>query len=347
MKNSARSALYRTLVVLGRIPRSPGRISVSELLDCLENEGILVCRRVLERDLLAIEDEGYFQIRHDDYKPRGWFWDEDARRVDIPVMDTNAALTFLMTAEYLEKVLPRSTLKYLGPYHKRAREVLANLPSRYSCWPGKVRVVPRGVHLLPAEIDRKVQEVVYDALLRSLKIRVEYKKLGAARASEYVLNPLGLVVKESSLNLVATVSGHDNPQNFLLHRMRSAEITGEQAHPPKGFSLDRHIESGELCIRKSDCGVRLKIKLLTVYTRNLFAESPLDEGQKLTSCPDGSVMLEAEVPDTVVLRSALLGFGSGIEVLEPAALRQELMEETEKMAGMYGRHTTRDGRRRM
>jgi hypothetical protein len=333
MKNSAQSTLYRTLILLGRIPRSPGRISVTELLDGLENEGISICRRVLERDLLAIEEEGYFQIGHDDYKPRGWFWLEDAKRVDIPMMDSNAALTFLMTAEYLERVLPRSTLKYLRPYHKRAKEVLSNLPSRYSCWPAKIRVVPHGMHLLPAEIDPKVQDVVYDALLRGLKLKVDYKKLGAKKASEYILNPLGLVVRGASLNLVATISDHDNAHNFLLHRMFSAEITGDPVFIPKGFSLDRHIETGELGVKKGDGDLKLKLKLNSVFTKNLFAESPIDKSQKLTTCEDGTVLLEAEVPDTVVLRSALLSFGSQIHVVEPEGLRKELHEEAEKMVG--------------
>jgi predicted DNA-binding transcriptional regulator YafY len=337
MKNSAQGTLYRSLVVLSRIPKKPECISVTDLMEHLENEGFSVCRRVLERDLLAIEAQGYFQIGHDGHKPRGWFWNEDARRIDIPMMDSNTALTFLMTAEYLDRVLPRSTLRYLKPYHKRAKEVLANLPNRLSCWPGKVRVVPRGMHLHPAEINPKVQDAVYDSLLRGLKIRVKYRKLGANRSSEYILNPLGLVVRDSAVNLVATISDHDNPLNFLLHRMEGAETTGEAVFVPRGFSLDRHIETGELGIRLGEKPIKLRMRLLSVFTKNLFAESPLAKGQEIISEPDGTVVLEAVVPDTVVLRSALLSFGSGIEVLEPKALRDEMLGEAERILRTYGR----------
>jgi len=190
-----------------------------------------------------------------------------------------------------------------------------------------------------SEIDPKVQDVIYDALFRGHKIKAKYQKLGVESASEYILNPLGLIVRDTSLNLVATISDHDNPLNFLLHRMKSVEIMGEAVRVPKGFSLDNHIQTGEMGIKKSENLLKLKIKLLTGFTKNLFAESPLDKKQKITTEPDGTTILEAEAPDTVVLRSFLLGFGSQIEVIEPDTLRKELLDEAEKMRGMYKSQT--------
>ena len=64
-------------------------------------------------------------------------------------------------------------------------------------------------------------------------------------------------------------------------------------------------------------------------------ETPLCIDQELECTNDGRIALTATVPNTRGLLWWLLGFGDGVEVLEPAELREEIAEMARKMA-QYG-----------
>jgi len=65
-----------------------------------------------------------------------------------------------------------------------------------------------------------------------------------------------------------------------------------------------------------------------------------DDGQRLTQCDDDAYLLETIAQDTNELRWWLLGFGSGVEVLEPSVLREDFRRTGNKMATAYEMKTT-------
>ena len=65
-------------------------------------------------------------------------------------------------------------------------------------------------------------------------------------------------------------------------------------------------------------------------------ESRLADDHRTTERDDGRVVVEATVPDTAEIRWWLLGFGSAVEVLEPASLREEFRDEAGRLRQIYG-----------
>jgi predicted DNA-binding transcriptional regulator YafY len=61
----------------------------------------------------------------------------------------------------------------------------------------------------------------------------------------------------------------------------------------------------------------------------------LSNDQTLAPVSNAQTRVVATVSDTPQLRWWLLGFGDGVEVLKPAALRRELAEIARKMARRY------------
>ena len=49
----------------------------------------------------------------------------------------------------------------------------------------------------------------------------------------------------------------------------------------------------------------------------------------------GWVRLQATVADTAQLRWWLMGFGGGVEVIKPVSLRQEFIDMTQSLHGIY------------
>ena len=65
-------------------------------------------------------------------------------------------------------------------------------------------------------------------------------------------------------------------------------------------------------------------------------EGRLGPDHRTAETGDGRVAVEATVADTADLRWWLLGFGSAVEVLEPASLREEFRAQARALNATYG-----------
>lgn len=330
--------LHRLWTLLRHVPRSPRRIDTASLKRRLDEEGIEVTPRSVQRDLERLSTR-FLTLRCDRRsKPYQWSWDGNAPLVEIPGMGVPAAVTFELVRAHLRDALPRSTLASLEPHFERAREVLAReTGAPLARWLTKVRVVPRGYPLRPPDVPPRVLDVVYRALLEDRRFRGWYKKQGAKQEKEYVVSPLGLAARNGILSLVCTFWDYEQVNHMLLHRMTRAEPLDEGVRRPRGFDLDQHLEKGGVGFARGE-PVRLRA-LVQEAVAGVLSETPLSRDQKLTPRDDEHVLLEATVPDTMELRGWLLGYGPVLEVLEPESLRADLAETIRNMAKVYRKRT--------
>lgn len=323
-------------MLLRLVPREPLRTDTRRLEQQLIDEGVVVTRRSIQRDLERLAARFSTLKCNAKSKPYQWSWDTKAPIWEIPGMGLQAALTFELVRAHLEPTLPRSTLASLEPHFARARQVLreqSNVP--LARWLSKVRVVPRGLPLIAPDIERRVLDVVYAALLEDKRFRVLYRKHGAAEEREYVVSPLGLGVRNGTLSLVCTFWDYDDVTHMLLHRMRRPELLDQRVHRPRKFDLDRHLEEGGFGFAR---GAPIRLRMLA--HRDLavsLAEAPLGKDQRQSDHDPEHVLIRVTVPNSMELRGWLLSYGSLLEVLEPKALRDELTETTRAMAARYGR----------
>jgi predicted DNA-binding transcriptional regulator YafY len=300
----------------------------------LENEGFKVDLRTVQRDLKELTE--VFPVTAKQGKPISWRWDRNAMSFDIPGMDRTAALTLKMVGEFMARLLPKSCLESLAPNLRRANAILDDFGDKsYGSWPDKVRVVPRTQPLLPPDVDAEILEVVYESLFKDRRFKTMYLKKGADQPVEYTVNPLGLVAADPVLYLVATLWNYDDVKLLAVHRFKSVESLDERARKPKGFKLDKYLESGALGFPLAG---EKTIKLKALFNKHAAAhlhESPLSLNQTITDQDDDDVLVEAEVLDTHQLRWWLLSFGEYVEVVSPKSLRKDFAEMTRNMASYY------------
>ncbi len=328
--------LYRRWLILCLIPRYGNSITVSQIADRLSTRGAeRASVRTIQRDL---EELSTFPITSElNGRTFHWSWAENARRFDLPVMDPQTALTFHLVREHLTPLLPASSLKYLESYFTTAASILSgNNEMPLAQWRDKVRKISRGLQMEPPSISPGVAEVVYEALLRERCLRVSYRPRSEGTAKEYKeLNPLGLVLVGSLVYLVATIGEYTNPLQFLLHRMEEATMLDKPVTVPEGFSLQRYIESGEFSYPVGKETIRLKA-LFDKDAAAYLHETPLPGLFSLTDDEkEETVLLEAEVLDSLQLRWWLRGFGDSVEVLEPLELREEFKEMAKNLKSIY------------
>jgi len=152
--------------MLRLVPRAPRKIDSATVERLLRDEGIEIGRRSIQRELEALSTSFPALSCDRRSKPFGWSWERDALTLEVPGMSLSTAVTLDLVRAYLSQALPRATLRALSPYFERARETLARSQGlRLARWSRKVRVVPRGQALRPAEVRAAVLDAVYEALL--------------------------------------------------------------------------------------------------------------------------------------------------------------------------------------
>lgn len=329
--------LHRQWLMLTQIPSAPRKIDCAAMEEILREAGYQVSRRTIQRDLMKLAESKVFPLVYDDASvPYGWSWAKGGALFNIPSMGPHTALTFLLADRYLAGMLPPSTRASLAPYVENAGKVLDRLSGTdLRTWPGKVRVASRSFPLQPPEFRGEVLEAVFEAVLRERKLALRYRRRNETTARVYrEINPLGLVFVDTLIYLVCTVGSHDTPLQFLLHRMEEATILTQAAVIPAGFTLKGYLDKGEFSYPTGEGTIRLKALFDKEEAVYLF-ETRFPGELKLEETDEGMVLLEAEVEDSYHLRRWLMGFGAGVEVLEPEGLRDDFREMARNLRRMY------------
>jgi proteasome accessory factor B len=177
---------------------------------------------------------------------------------------------------------------------------------------------------------------IMTALLREERLRVTHEGVSGGRKT-FVLEPYTLLVYKKGLYLSGRSEGHGGEvRTFALDGFREVEwLRGERFEYPDDYRPERITEGAFGLIRgRESARVRIRFdeKVARYVQRRMW--HPTQAFRKL---PDGGVEMTMEARGTVEIVSWVLGFGATAEVLEPAALRDEVAAELARATARYRR----------
>ena len=331
MKKS--DTLLRHWRMLREIPRYPRRIGTPEILERLLAAGFDATLRTVQRDLIKLSAS--LPLLGDDSKPQGWSWQADAPQLDLPSLEPHTALVFHLAEQYLQALLPASTLTYLAPWFRTAAGVLDCQGAALANWRNKVRVLAPGQPQLPPQIKPAVQQVITQGLLLEKRVDLRYRPRDAMEDRQYEASLLGLVVRDHVSYLVCTLRDYSDVKQLVVSRIQSAELLDKPARALPGFDLDDYIAQGEFGMPLQGEGLIELVVDVQRLAANTFIERPLAADQRVEVLDESTLRLIARVPDTHELRRWLLGFGPLAVVRSPANLRDGLRALIQQMQDRY------------
>lgn len=323
MREEARQTLARQWAMLRAIPRAPQRATAAQIAERLEDEGFSVTRRTIERDLQGLS--GLFPLSLDDRsKPYGWSWSRDANFEFMPRLTTSQAVALLLSQSHLQALLPRAMHHDLLPVFQAAQAALAS--SGWKDWHKLTAVVPTTLPLLAPKIPSAVIDSVQRGLALGRCLDAAYRAKGATQARRWKIHPLGLLARGPVLYLVATLDDFDDVRQLAMHRLSDVTEHVGSRKLPKGFEF-RDYAAGQGARLLASGNIKLVCRFEAPAAEHL-RESPLAEDQVWRAEDDGThVRVTATVIDDELLRWWLLAFGSQVEVIEPASLREAVCLE--------------------
>ncbi|HEY4388550.1 MAG TPA: YafY family protein [Ktedonobacteraceae bacterium] len=305
------------------------RITAHELAKRLE-----VSERTIHRDMEALSTTG-IPIVAERGNGGGWSLLENYRTNLTGLSPTEIQALFLTT--------PSTILADLG-LHKASEaaliKLIAALPSlsRRDAEYVRQRIYVDATGWNRAEEAVPALPVLQEAIWQEQKLHITYER--GDTAVERIVDPLGLVAKGSIWYLVAAID--EQIRNYRVSRVREARLLEQASHRPANFDLAAYWAQSTANFKEGlpryaatvrvDPSILSYMRLVGRYAR-IEQISPPDE--------DGWVRLSMQFEEERGACEYVVSFGSQIEVVEPASLREKVIHVAEDILTLYAQRSSR------
>ncbi len=309
--------LARQWQLIQRLARSKAGAHLDELANELE-----CVRRTVYRDLDALMYAG-FPVVSERRDGRTYYRFLDSFRLgDVPFTpDEVLALAF---GEDLLRTLEGTV------FHDSIRSALGKIRaslgpelSEYLLRLGEsFRVLP-GPHKNYARFRDTIQ-VLNDAVVGRRGVSIKYRTGRTGSISTRDLDPYRVWYRNGGLYVVGFDHRSEEIRTFAVDRIQRIEATARRFDVLKGFDFDEYMGRSFGVIAEPAMPVRIRFERRWA---SYVEERTWHASQRIEPIKGGRIDLTMEVGGTADLRTWILSFGSGAEVLEPESLRKEVVRE--------------------
>lgn len=288
--------------------------------------------RTVWRDIRVLENAGFpiYSDRADDGR-RGVFRLDPGFRARLPLKLTLAELAALLMSRELLAPLGVSVL---GPAVSSAFEKIAGVLSRDAVALIDAMRETVGVRNLGAKLQGPAADLVpvlQESLASRRTLRVRYHSLHRQQESDRDIDPYHLTYHAGGLYLVGYCHVRKGVRVFAVERFRFAQATRRRFSVQAGFDPKAYLDRAWGVVQ----GDLVTVKVLFSARAARYVEERLwHPSQTLRRLSDDRLEMTLRVADTLEVRRWILGYGVDAEVQAPAALREALRLEAERLAGL-------------
>ncbi|QJD60912.1 WYL domain-containing protein [Pseudomonas sp. gcc21] len=185
---------------------------------------------------------------------------------------------------------------------------------------------------------------VQRALLEGTSLEVMYQKRGSDESKLLRVHPLGLSYQDSNIYLSCVFEGlpKGDIAALPLHRFQSARKPFYDIAHPDNYNIQSAQALRSLIGRKTDSPVKITLQVSQALSERL-QENPLTTDQVLRHGSEGWWLMTGSIHLSQGLDLWLMSQGEHLEVLEPAALREQIATSTRRTAKLYANDLVRHG----
>ncbi|HEX8455838.1 MAG TPA: YafY family protein [Pyrinomonadaceae bacterium] len=174
-----------------------------------------------------------------------------------------------------------------------------------------------------------------EAIWQERRARIRYAR-GECEAVERTLDPLGLVAKGSVWYLVAAVEGE--ARSYRVSRVRGVEVLTEACRRPLDFDLATFWEQSAAEYRARLPNYRARVRVRQEIVARLSYAGRFARIERTGEADaDGWVEVRLGFDSEEMACEYALSFGTQLEVLEPAALRERVAAAAQSVVDFYAR----------
>ena len=185
----------------------------------------------------------------------------------------------------------------------------------------------------PMEVCQDIFACVEQAIQQQRRLHIRYYTKSREEWTQRVVEPYVIVCRGGAWYLIAYCHLREEVKIFRVDRIDQAAILKQASEIPKNFSSEAFF-AGSWFIEQGE-PVRVKLRFAPEAAR-WVKESQYHPSQRIAEQPEGTLLFEVTVCGRREITRWILGYGSQVEVLEPAELRAAVRAELAKLQAVYG-----------
>jgi proteasome accessory factor B len=318
-----KAARYLRIAML--LADHPDGLSAQDLAD-----RIGVSKRTVYRDLMSMDSDAGLPIWQD----AGRYGLESGAFLPPLALTLHEATTLFLAARMLAKVSDEHDTELIGALVKLAQIMPPVLAAHieatvdvFSMTPPNPRFTQVFRVLAEGWAKQRVVQIEYDAGVYDAS-----KPVRKTKVQPLAIEPSALT---HALYLLAWDENRKARRTFKVERILSASLTPATFEPVEGYPAAVELARAWDVIA-DDEPVSVAIRFSPAVAKRA-AETRWHPSQELEEQPDGSLVWRATVAGMREIRIWIMGWGADAEVLEPAALREDVAAELGRAAGLYVR----------
>lgn len=320
---SKQDRLARLIRVAWLLFNNPKGLTIEQIAERVGRTSRTVYRDIQTLDL----DLGIPVVKEDGR------WRADGKAFLPPLKLTlQEAVALFLGARLMARFADKRDDHILNAFGKLAAILPAPIAQQVDATTGDLSQLP------PDRTYQQVLDCLATAWAESRKVRIWYPwtaEDGRTTVYERLVSPYFLEPNPTGHS--SYLLGHDAYANatrvFKVERIQRAELTDERFAVPADFDASEQLRQAWGVSNQDPVEVRLLVHEPGAVRR--IRESRWHPSQLETDLPDGRVEVSYRVSGILEILPWILGWGSAVEVLAPAELRQRVADTARQMAHRY------------
>jgi predicted DNA-binding transcriptional regulator YafY len=175
---------------------------------------------------------------------------------------------------------------------------------------------------------------VMEAMTENSEIVITYQKYTSSEASQYTLRPYAVKEFAKRWYIIGYCVERNGLRVYGLDRVISLDVTDRKFKMPRNFDVDELFSTSFGIYIPEGPGQTIRFRTTATESRFL-RDLPIHRSQKVISEDRTSVIFEIFACPNKALIMEFCKYGSGLEVLSPAPVREAVASELIRAASAY------------
>jgi len=286
-----------------------------------------VSTRTIQRDLNTLSEVGFIIEEKVRDRKKYFTVQNNLPPLNFPI-DEIIALTFIEGI-----ASPLEGTPYKEAFQNTLNRITTTLPEPIQAFLEKAGAAYYPHHRGQKElISPQIFETAHRAIDERKVCNITYCAITTGQTKTYPITPFRLLYYHNGYYLLCRNPKYDDLLTLAVERIHALEITPQTFEPPDDLDIENRIQQAFGITLEDPIDVKVRFsewQARYIKQRNWH---PLQEIEELDN---GEIILSFRAGGFYEIKSWILSHGADAEVLEPASLRQEIIEELQKNLTLY------------
>ena len=311
--------IVRQLDILRELASRHLGASIQELV-----ERFGVTRRTIERDLNDLSEAGFpLYIEKID---RRNYWNLTSTSTVPPL---NFPVSELIALTYITGILEGTPFK--GEFSKTLNRIRTTLPEKMGAFLEQAAYHPH-IRGQKAQVTPRIFQQAHRAINERLICNVTYRAITTGQSKTYPIVPFRFLYHYDGVYLLCRNPKYGNLLTLAAERIQELEVTSQSFEESVDTEIEEQLHTAFGVVLESPMAVSVRF---SASQAPYIKQRIWHPSQEIEELDDGRIILSFEAGGLYEIKTWILSHGASAEVLAPASLREEIIEEIEKNLSSY------------